>query len=98
MATCNVQTLLRNAACFGCLSPGEWDILELQLLCEILNASSGGATIQVISSADLNPNTAAILPANQALGAIWYQTPSLGSGSNVWTWDTATQTWSQFSA
>jgi hypothetical protein len=44
MATCNVQSLLKNAACFGCLSPGEWDVLELQLLCEILSAGGGGGT------------------------------------------------------
>lgn len=39
MAECNVQSLLNSSACFGCLSPGEWDILELQLLCEILNSN-----------------------------------------------------------
>jgi len=42
MATCNYQSLLNNAACFNCLSPGEQDILELQLLCEILNAGGTG--------------------------------------------------------
>lgn len=41
MAQCNVQSLLSNSQCFGCLSPGEWDIIELQLLCEILNAGGG---------------------------------------------------------
>ena len=42
MATCNVQTLLANAACFECLSPGMWEIIELQLLCEILAVGGGG--------------------------------------------------------
>jgi hypothetical protein len=47
MATCNIQTLLSNASCFACLSPGEWDVVELQLLCEILNApGSSGLNIQ----------------------------------------------------
>jgi hypothetical protein len=41
MAQCNVQSLLSNAGCFNCLSPGEWDVLELQLLCEILNVGGG---------------------------------------------------------
>lgn len=44
MATCNVQTLIKNASCFACLSPGEWEVLELQLLCEILGASAAPAT------------------------------------------------------
>lgn len=42
MATCNVQTLLNNAKCFACLSPGEWEILELQLLCEIMSGGGVG--------------------------------------------------------
>jgi len=44
MATCNFQSLLANAACFNCLSPGQWEILELQLLCEILNAGGTGGS------------------------------------------------------
>ena len=42
MATCNYQTLLNNAACFANLPPGMMEIIELQLLCEILNATTGG--------------------------------------------------------
>jgi len=44
MAQCNIQTLLNNAACFANLPPGMWDVIELQLLCEILNAGGGGGS------------------------------------------------------
>lgn len=42
MATCNVQSLLDEASCFACLSPGVLQVIELQLLCEILNQFQGG--------------------------------------------------------
>lgn len=35
MAQCDPQALLDQAACFDCLTPGEWDLLIVQLLCEI---------------------------------------------------------------
>ncbi len=35
MAQCNVPQLLANARCFQCLTPGQWRLLTLQLLCEI---------------------------------------------------------------
>lgn len=96
MATCNVQTLIKNAACFACLSPGEWEVLELQLLCEILNAgSSSVGSIQVLTTTDTNPNTATIKPANLTMGAIWYQDPAGGTGTNTWTWSVTNQNWSQ---
>lgn len=40
MATCNINELLDAGKCFACLTPGEMDIIELQLLCEILEALS----------------------------------------------------------
>lgn len=49
MAICDVQTLLANAACFDCLSPGLKRVIELQLLCEILNSGGGGGTGTVTS-------------------------------------------------
>ncbi len=42
MAACNINSLLESGKCFACLTPGELEIIELQLLCEILAASSGG--------------------------------------------------------
>jgi hypothetical protein len=47
MATCNINTLLESGKCFSCLTTGEMDIIELQLLCEILSAglSSGGSAL-----------------------------------------------------
>jgi len=49
MATCDPQALLDSAACFDCLSPGLKRVLELQLLCEILNSGGGGGTGTVTS-------------------------------------------------
>lgn len=31
--SCDVQTLLDESSCFSCISPGFWDLMELQLLC-----------------------------------------------------------------
>jgi len=46
MATCDTASLFANSSCFTCLTLGQWQILELQLLCEILNAGgAGGAGI-----------------------------------------------------
>lgn len=42
MATCDTNTLLESGKCFACLTPGQMDIIELQLLCEI-NAACGGS-------------------------------------------------------
>lgn len=100
MATCNYQTLLSNAACFANLPPGMMEIIELQLLCEILSAGGGGGggSVQVISTTDTNPNTAAITPSNVNIGAFWYQDPATGTGTNFWTWSVTNQNWSQFSA
>jgi hypothetical protein len=63
MSTCNVQSLLKNAACFNCLSPGEWDIVELQLLCEILSAGGGSAS-NGITCANYGGGTPSFVPAS----------------------------------
>lgn len=42
MATCDTATLFANSSCFTCLTPGQWQILELQLLCEIVAAGGAG--------------------------------------------------------
>jgi len=57
MATCDTSTLLADAACFVCLPQGIQQILELQLLCELLQAAGGGGLgfQQVYQSAG-NPN------------------------------------------
>ena len=43
MATCDPATLLASASCFSCLSKGQLELLRVQLLCEIYNASGGGS-------------------------------------------------------
>ena len=101
MAQCNVQTLLSNAAAFANLPPGMWDAIELQLLCEILNAGGGGGggggTPQILSTSNANPNTSGITPAAPGQGAIWYQDPAVQPLLNVWLWSVQNQVWVQFS-
>lgn len=78
MATCDPQALLDSAACFDCLSPGLKRVLELQLLCEILNSGGGGGggtvtsvsvtTANGVSATVTNPTTTPAL--SFTLGAI----------------------------
>ena len=56
MANCDVQTLLNNAACFACLPPGTLSIVELQLLCEILNSSGGTGSGTGTLAGTVTPN------------------------------------------
>ena len=98
---CDLKTLL-NSACandfvqLAATDPKLSRAVILQLLC---NISTGGssASQQIYSTADLNPNTASIVPADQTKGAQWYQDPALGTGTNVWYWSTSTKVWVQFS-
>jgi len=49
MATCDVNTLMAQAACFACLSSEAREVLKLQLLCAISsNVISGSGTINKI--------------------------------------------------
>jgi len=44
MATCNLDQLMADAACWFCLESTVQDILELQLLCEIYQALLGATS------------------------------------------------------
>lgn len=89
MATCDVNSLFANAQCFACLSPGEWQILELQLLCEILAAGGGGggggASGEVLFG-HYGGNPPPSPPANPASAAVNYD---LDSPFTLWKWDGA---------
>ncbi len=63
MATCNVDSLLSQANCFACQSPGLWPILELQLLCNILSAGGGGGGGQQVFSGAGDPTAGGVVPA-----------------------------------
>jgi hypothetical protein len=48
-----INSLLASAKCFTCLSPGEQQVMKVQLLCEILNAPGvPGGTAPTVSIAD----------------------------------------------
>jgi len=86
MATpCDVNVLLAQANCFSCLSPGLWQVLELQLLCDIAaqGGGGGGGTGAVLfghygNAAPPNP------PANPTSAAIAYD---LDPNFQTWKWD-----------
>jgi len=40
VATCDINTLLSDSACFSCLTPAQKQAVQLQLLCEIFNSES----------------------------------------------------------
>lgn len=86
MAQCSPQDLMNEASCFTCLSPGIWQVLELQLLCNIVNAGGGGGggTGQVLIDATGAP------PPDPTKAAVSY--PS-GGGGSLSQWDVATQAW-----
>ncbi len=39
MAVCDVQALMDEAKCFMCLTPGQMQMLKLQLLCDALGGN-----------------------------------------------------------
>lgn len=59
MSKCNAQQLLQDGSCFLCVDSGIRQVLELQLLCEILNNGIGGGsgigTVTSFSSGSLSP-------------------------------------------
>lgn len=78
MATCNVQALMDQAACFACLPAGIQQAIELQLLCEILNsAGGGGLNGKEIFSGNGDP-TGVVFPA--VSDALYYQKDSVPPG------------------
>jgi len=83
MATCDVQTLLDDAACFTCLSPGVLQILEVALLCQIFNsAGGGGLSGKEIFSGNGDPN--GVITPTVADG-LYYQRDSVPP-NQVWIW------------
>lgn len=100
MTPTDPQSLLSsvNVRCYN--SYGSFPLLELALLQIIANniGTSGGGGGGALTGASANPNTGGVVPSNTSAGAIYYQVPSDGSGTNVWIWDIVTQAWRQFSA
>ena len=47
MSTCAVQPLLDDSGCFEALTSGQWQVVQLQLLCQILQALDPVATCNV---------------------------------------------------
>ncbi len=86
MAQCDVQSLMTEAKCFTCLSPGMWQALELALLCDLIEKINNiGTVTKEIFSGNGDPN-GVITP--QVTDAIYRQLDSLPVGM-IWTWQGA---------
>lgn len=98
--SCDTNTLLNEARCFGCCSEKELQMIITYLLCQIsITGGGGGGAIQTISTTDADPNAASIKPSDTTKAAIFYQDPSVTGGIyNVWHWSIQNQTWVQYSS
>jgi len=76
MASCNVQTLLAAAKCFECLSPHEQTLVQLQLLCDLEAATTGG--VGSVTCGVVDPTTAPV-----GTCALYYRTDT----GSVWLWN-----------
>lgn len=45
---CEIQTLLTNATCFACLTPGQRDDVRLALLCRKVNGVTGQCDVATL--------------------------------------------------
>jgi hypothetical protein len=100
--SCDPNQLVSAAKCFQCLSEQQLQMVIAYLLCQIMQSSGSGGSIQVITTTDADPNVAVIVPADKTKGAIFYQDPSVAGGIyNVWHWSTTgatINTWVQYSS
>lgn len=82
MATCNVDQLMKDAACFACLSPHEMMTIQTQLLCELLQGGGGGTCIVCLDDSEA-PTEAATCPCSIAYNQI----------GQFWFWNSLTSSW-----
>lgn len=89
MATCDPAQLLADAKCFACYAgTGLLDILELQLLCEISAAITGGGTVGV-NQLSQGAGAPAAPPANTSVVNAYVDTDT---GTVYW-WNPSTAQW-----
>lgn len=73
----------------------------LGVLAAVIGGESGPEAVQlafmkqIYSTVDADPT--AITPDDPTIAALWYQDPSVGTGTNVWIWGIVSQAWAQFS-
>lgn len=82
MSKCNAQQLLQDGSCFLCLEAGIRQVLELQLLCEILNNGIGGGGSGVTGDGTLFPATSqTTLSLNTQSANLFFAGPSSGAAA-----------------
>ena len=67
MAVCDPQALLDDAACFFALTPGQWQVVELQLLCDLLDVQTDA--LAALTATDLLTYSSAALEASRVVKA-----------------------------
>ena len=87
MPTCDIQDLLDRANCFSCLTRGQLDMIQLQLVCEILANGGGGSGTGGVYCG-LDGDKAATAPTQTC--AIYYATDT----KNLYYWDDVLAIWS----
>lgn len=87
MATCNVNQLLQEASCLSCLGEAELSAVILQVLCELTQATPGGAGVNCVPtfSFPVDPSIPGVNGATFAFAQtqIFFQVCS-GAGGGEW--------------
>lgn len=90
MANCDLETVMTEAKCFSCLTPGMWQALELALLCDLIEKIN---TIVENSGQEVFPGhyggaAPTFVPElNRGMA------PDLDAPFVNWAWNPDTQTW-----
>ena len=87
MATCDIQDLLDRANCFSCLTPGQLNMVQTQLLCEIQQNGGGGSGTGGVYCG-LDADKASTAPTQTC--AIYYATDT----QNLYYWNDTLSIWS----
>lgn len=58
MAVCTPASLFAEAACFAAAQRGDWDVLELQILCNLKTYLEGGGDVATCSVSELMADAA----------------------------------------
>lgn len=84
VATCDISTLIESGKCFMCLDDRAMKAVQLQLLCEILDASGGSGTGTGVDCGIVDPT---IDPGVSC--QIFYNT----ANSTLWSWNDVAGAW-----
>lgn len=89
MADVTPQGLLNQAACYNCYGGGGmWQLMQIALLVQLVNAGIGNG--QLVGFTGNDPNSAGVKPLNQNAPAVAVNTTQ---PDTIWTWNVNTKVW-----